>query len=150
MPLFVILIPFVTFKIGEFTTRLAIMAYAIVPAIRYAEYALRSVPAQVVEAATCFGCTPTQLLWRVKLPFAMPVIMLEFNQIIMFGLAMVVSAALGGTNGLGQQVYIGLGDGDFAVGIVAGISIAVITIIAGRMAQGVSHGWQERLGLDSR
>ena len=36
MPLFVILIPFVMiFKIGEFTALLAIIAYAIVPAIRY-------------------------------------------------------------------------------------------------------------------
>ena len=95
MPLFVILIPFVMiFKIGEFTALLAIMAYAVVPAIRYAEHALRNVPASVVEAATCFGCTRSQLLWRVKLPLAMPVIMLGLNQTIMFGIAMLVIAAL--------------------------------------------------------
>ena len=97
----------------EFTALLAIMAYAVVPAIRYAEHALRNVPAEVVEAATCFGCTRTQLLWRVKMPLAMPVIMLGLNQTIMFGIAMLVIAALVGTNGLGQRVYIGLGDGDF-------------------------------------
>ena len=143
MPLFVILIPFVMiFKIGEFTTLLAIMAYAVVPAIRYAEHALRSVPAQVVEATTCFGCTRTQLLWRVKLLFAMPVIMLELNQTIVFGIAMLVSAALVGTNGLG--------DGDFGVSIIAEIGMAFIAIIADRMTQGVSRAWQERLGLDSR
>ena len=100
-----LLIPFVMiFKIGEFTALLAIMAYAIVPAIRYAEHGLRNVPAAVVEAATCFGCTRRQLLWRVKLPIAMPVMMLGLNQTIMFGIAMLVIAALVGTNGLGQQV----------------------------------------------
>ena len=151
MPLFVILIPFVMiFKIGEFTALLAIMAYAVVPAIRYAEHALRNVPAGVVEAATCFGCTRRQLLWRVKLPLAMPVIMLGLNQTIMFGIAMLVIAALVGTNGLGQRVYIGLGDGDFGVGIVAGIGMAFIAMIADRMTQGMSRAWQERLGLNPR
>ena len=151
MPLFVILIPFVMiFKIGEFTALLAIMAYAVVPAIRYAEHALRHVPAHVVEAATCFGCTRSQLLWRVKLPLAMPVIMLGLNQTIMFGIAMLVIAALVGTNGLGQQVYIGLGNGDFGVGIVAGVGMAIIAMIADRMTQGMSRAYQERLGLDAR
>ena len=148
MPLFVLLIPFVMiFKIGEFTALLAIMAYAIVPAIRYAEHGLRNVPADVVEAATCFGCTRPQLLWRVKLPLAMPVIMLGLNQTIMFGIAMLVIAALVGTNGLGQQVYIGLSDGDFGVGIVAGIGMAFIAMIADRMTQGLSRTYEERFGL---
>ncbi len=148
MPLFVLLIPFVMiFKIGEFTALLAIMAYATVPAIRYAEHGLRNVPADVVEAATCFGCTRRQLLWRVKLPLAMPVIMLGLNQTIMFGIAMLVIAALVGTNGLGQQVYIGLGDGDFGVGMVAGIGMAFIAMIADRMTQGMSRTYQERFGL---
>ena len=151
MPLFVILIPFVMiFKIGEFTALLAIMAYAVVPAIRYAEHALRNVPAEVVEAATCFGCTRRQLLWRVRLPLAMPVIMLGLNQTIMFGIAMLVIAALVGTNGLGQRVYIGLGDGDFGVGIVAGVGMAFIAMIADRMTQGMSRAWQRKLGLSTR
>ena len=86
----------------------------------------------------------------MKLPFAMPVLMLEFNQTIMFGIAMVVSAAPVGTNRLGQHVYIGRGDGDIGVGIVAGISMAVIAIVAARMTRGGCRAWQERLGLDSR
>ena len=148
MPLFVLLIPFVMiFKIGEFTALLAIMAYAVVPAIRYAEHGLRNVPADLVEAATCFGCTRRQLLWRVKLPLAMPVMMLGLNQTIMFGIAMLVIAALVGTNGLGQQVYIGLSDGDFGVGIVAGLGMAFIAMIADRMTQGLSRAYEERFGL---
>ena len=148
MPLFVILIPFVMiFKIGEFTALLAIMAYAVVPAIRYAEHGLRQVPADVVEAATCFGCTRRQLLWRVKLPLAMPVMMLGLNQTIMFAIAMLVIAALVGTSGLGQQVYIGLSDGDFGVGIVAGLGMAFIAMIADRMTQGLSRTYASRFGL---
>ena len=82
----------------------------------------------------------------MKLPLAMPVIMLGLNQTIMFGIAMLVIAALVGTNGLGQRVYIGLGDGDFGVGIVSGIGMAFIAMIADRMTQGLSRAYQVRVG----
>ena len=150
MPLFVILIPFVMiFKIGEFTALLAVMAYATVPAIRYTEHGLRSVPNSVLEAATSLGCTRLQLLRRVKIPLALPVIMLGLNQTIMFGIAMLVIAALVGTNGLGQLVYIGLADGEFGIGISAGIGMAMIAIIADRLTQAWSRKRQEELGLDA-
>ncbi|MEM6578679.1 MAG: ABC transporter permease subunit [Pseudomonadota bacterium] len=148
MPLFVILIPFVMiFKIGEFTALLAIMAYAIVPAIRYTEHGLRSIPVHITEAATAIGCTRFQMLWRVKLPLALPVMMLGLNQTIIFAIAMLVIAALVGTDGLGQQVYIGLGNGDFGVGIVAGIGMAIIAMIADRMTMAWSRKRQKSLGL---
>ena len=148
MPLFVLLIPFVMiFKIGEFTALLAIIAYAIVPAIRYGEHGLRSLPDTVIEAATMIGATRSQMLWQVKIPLALPVMMLGLNQTIMYGIAMLVIAALVGTNGLEQIVYIGLSDGDFGVGIVAGIGMAIIAIIADRMTNAWSRKRQQELGL---
>ena len=148
MPPFVILIPFVMiFKIGEFTALLAIIAYAIVPAIRYAEHGLRNLPAEVLEAARSMGCTRWQMLWQVKLPLALPVIMLGLNQTIMYGISMLVIAAVVGTSGLGQRVYIGLGDGDFGVGIVAGIGMAIIAMLADRMTNAWSRSRQEAFGL---
>lgn len=141
MPLFVLLIPIVMFfQIGEFTAMLAIVAYAYVPAFRYAEHGIRTVPRDAVEAARSMGCTPWQLLWRVKLPLSLPNIMLGLNQTIMYGLAMLVIAALVGTNGLGQQVYIGLSKGDFGIGIIAGIGMALIAIVADRMCQAWRRG----------
>ncbi len=144
MPLFVILIPIVmVFKIGEFTALLAIMAYSYVPAFRYAEHGLKNVPHDVVEAARSMGCTPGQLLWRVKLPLALPNIMLGLNQTIMYAIAMLVIAALVGTNGLGQQVYIGLSKGDVGIGLVAGAGMAIIAMMADRMCQAAQRKLEE-------
>lgn len=149
MPLFVILIPFVmVFKIGEFTALLAVIAYAIVPAIRYTEHGLRNLPGEVIEAAETIGCSRWQMLLRVKLPLALPAIMLGLNQTIIYGIGMLVIAALVGTNGLGQQIYIGLGDGDFGVGMTAGIGMAAIAMIADRMTQAISRRRQEKYGLE--
>lgn len=149
MPLFVILIPFVMiFKIGEFTALLAIIAYAIVPAIRYTEHGLRNLPEGVIEAAKMMGCTKRQLLWSVKIPLALPVMMLGLNQTIMYGIAMLVIAALVGTKGLEQVVYIGLSDGNFGVGLIAGMGLAIIAMIADRMTQAWSKKQQKDLELE--
>lgn len=148
MPLFVILIPFVmVFKIGEFTALLAIIAYSIVPAIRYAEHGLRNLPKETMEAAQAIGATRMQQLLQVKLPLATPSIMLGLNQTIMFGISMLVITALVGTDDLGQQIYIGLGDGDFGVGMIAGLGMAIIAMIADRITQNVSRNMQAKLGL---
>jgi glycine betaine/proline transport system permease protein len=148
MPLFVLLIPILMiFKVGEFTALLAICLYAVVPAQRYAETALRGLPLNVIEAATSMGCTPRQLLFQVKLPLALPGLMLGLNQTIMYGISMLVITALVGTKELGQQVYVGLSDGDFGVGFVAGLGMAVIAMIADRMTQAWSRRKKLELGL---
>lgn len=146
MPPFVLLIPvLMLFKVGEFTAMLAIISYAIVPAIRYVEHGLRSVPENIVEAATQVGCTSGQLLLQVKLPIALPVIMLGLNQTIMYGLAMLVIAALVGTQGLGQQIYLALTQADMGRGIVTGVSMALIAMVADRIIQAFSRKWQASL-----
>ena len=148
IPLFVILIPFVMlFKIGDFTALLAIIIYAIVPSIRYAEHGIRNLPSEVIDASKMMGSTKTQLLFLVKLPLALPVIMLGLNQTIMYGIAMLVIAALIGTNGLEQIVFIGLTDGNMGKGLVAGLSMAIIAMIVDRITKTISEKRSEALGL---
>ncbi len=150
MPLFVILIPFLMFfQIGEFTAFLAIIAYAIVPTIRYTEHGLRNVPLDTVEAAQSMGCTKRQILWEVKMPLAIPEIMLGLNQTVLFALAMLVISALVGTKGLGQSVYIALGKADPGLGMVAGLGMALIAIIADRIIQSWSLKRKEKLGIST-
>ena len=55
--------------------------------------------------------------------------------------------ALVGTSDLGQEIYIGLNNGDFGVGITAGIGMAILAMIADRMTQGYSRKRQEEFGL---
>ena len=149
IPLFVILIPFVMlFKIGDFTALLAIIIYAIVPSIRYAEHGIRNLPNEVIEASKMMGATTIQILFLVKMPLAMPVIMLGLNQTIMYGIAMLVIAALIGTNGLEQIVFIGLTDGNMGKGFVAGISMAIIAMIVDRITRTISEKRSAALGLE--
>ncbi|NHB78135.1 ABC transporter permease [Rhodobacter calidifons] len=134
LPSFVYLIPVVMlFRVGDFSAMIAVVLYAVVPAIRYAAMGIRGVDPQLVEAGIVSGCTRGQLMRKVKLPLAMPSILLGLNQTIMLALSMLVITALVGTRDLGQEVYIALTKANAGKGIVAGLAVAFIAIMSDRI-----------------
>ena len=148
IPLFVFLIPvLMVFQIGEFSAFLAIIAYAVVPMIRYTRHGLTETPAEMLEAATASGATTWQILKDVRAPYAAPTILLGLNQTILYAFAMLVIAALIGTTGLGQSIYLALGSADVGLGISAGAAMAILALIADRMVQGFAEERRRALGL---
>ncbi|WP_272006167.1 ABC transporter permease [Roseovarius sp. ZX-A-9] len=148
LPSFVYLIPVVMlFRVGDFSAMIAVVLYALAPAVRYAAHGIRAIEPQMIEAGLVSGCTRRQLLWRVKLPLAAPSLLLGLNQTIMLALSMLVITALVGTRDLGQEVYIALTKANTGQGIVAGLSVAFIAIIADRIVSAMARHSKERLGL---
>jgi glycine betaine/proline transport system permease protein len=82
----------------------------------------------------------------VQLPLALPEIMLGINQTIMMALAMLIICAMIGTRDLGQEVFIALSKADAGRGIVAGLAIAFIGIIADRLITAGAMRLRQRLG----
>ncbi len=149
LPSFVYLIPVIMlFSVGDFSALIAIVLYAIVPAIRYTDHGIRQVSATVVEAARSMGCTRRQVLRRVQLPLALPDIMLGVNQTLMMGLSMLVITALVGTRDLGQETLIALSKVDPGRGITAGICVAFIAITADRLINAWAQRRKRELGLN--
>ena len=150
LPSFVYLIPVVMlFRVGDFSAMIAVVLYALAPAVRYAAHGLRSIDPQMIEAGKVAGCTEWQLLWRVKLPLATPSLLLGLNQTVMLALSMLVITALVGTRDLGQEVYIALTKANTGQGIVAGLSVAFIAIIVDRIVAALARRSRERLGLEA-
>lgn len=150
LPSFVYLMPIVMlFRVGDFTAMIAVVAYAIAPAIRYTVLGLQSVDPRLIEAGRAMGCTPWQILTRIRLRMALPEILLGLNQTIMFALSMLVITALVGTRDLGQDVYIALTKANAGNGLVAGLAIAFIAIIADRLLSAAAARAKARLGLDA-
>ena len=148
IPLFVFLIPvLMVFLHGDFSAFLAIIMYAIVPAIRYTEHGIRNVPAEIVEAARSFGTTRAQRLFQVELPLALPEIMLGLNQVVVFALAMLIVSSLLGTHDLGQKIYEALTRAQTGKGLVAGFAIALVAMIADRIIQAWATRRKRELGL---
>ena len=148
LPSFVYLMPAVMLlRVGDFTAMVAVVAFALVPAIRYTVMGLHGVDPRLIEAARAMGCTRAQILTRVKLRLALPEIMLGLNQTIMFALSMLVITALVGTRDLGQEVYTALAKAEAGRGLVAGLCVAFIAIIADRLIQAAAARARARLGL---
>ena len=133
LPTFVYLIPaIVFFGLGMVPGLIATVIFVLPAPIRLTYLGVSSTPIALLEAATAFGATPKQRLWKVELPYALPQIMAGLNQTIMLSLSMVVIAALVGANGLGVPVIRALNSVNTALGFESGFIIVVVAILLDR------------------
>ena len=147
-PSFIYLIPVIMlFQVGDVAAITAIVIYAAIPIVRYTIFGLRGVPAETIEAAVTAGCTPRQILWKVRMPLAFPEIMLGVNQTIMFGLFMVIIAAFIGTKDLGQEIFRALTFNDAGKGLVIGLCVAFIGLTVDCLVTEWSAQRKRQLGL---
>ncbi|OCX59968.1 choline ABC transporter permease subunit [Thioclava sp. SK-1] len=130
LPTFVYLIPAVIFfGLGAVPGLIATVIFALPASIRLTYLGIASTPTALSEAATAFGATPMQRLWKVELPSAFPQIMVGLNQTIMLSLSMVVIATLVGAGGLGTPVLNGLNRMKPDLGFESGFVIVALATV---------------------
>ena len=136
LPTFVYLIPtLVLFGLGVVPGLISTVVFALPAPIRLTHLGVTSVPRALVEAGEAFGATRRQLLWKVELPAAKPMILAGITQCIMLSLSMVVIAALVGAGGLGVPVVRALNTVRVDTGFEAGIAIVLLAIILDRVCR---------------
>lgn len=136
IPAFVYLIPVIMLLgIGKAPALLAVCIYAMPPVIRLTDLGIRLVDKDVLEAADAFGASPSQKMFRVQLPLALPNLFAGVNQTIMMALAMVVVASLIGAQGLGSNVLKAVNNQYLTLGIMNGSAIVAIAIVFDRVSQ---------------
>jgi glycine betaine/proline transport system permease protein len=134
LPTFVYLIPaIIFFGLGMVPGLIATVIFVLPAPIRLTYLGVSTTPMTLLEAATAFGATPRQRLWKVELPYAFPQIMAGLNQTIMLSLSMVVIAAYVGADGLGKPVVQALSRVDTSLGFESGFVIVVVAIVLDRM-----------------
>ena len=137
MPRFIYLIPgVIIFGIGDVPGVIATMTLAVPPPVRLTALGIMQVDGEVIEAGEAFGCSRWQLLRKVKLPLALPSIVLGVNQCIMMSLSMVVIAAMIGGGGLGEEILMAISLLSAGQGLVAGLGVIVIAIFIDRACKG--------------
>jgi glycine betaine/proline transport system permease protein len=133
LPTFVYLIPtLVLFGLGVAPGLVATIVFAAPTVIRLTYIGISRVPTNLLEAGQAFGGSKSQVLWKIELPSAAPVIMESLTQCIMLSLSMVVVAALVGADGLGKPVVLALSSVNVPLGLEAGLSIVILAIILDR------------------
>ncbi len=139
MPAFVYLIPAIFFfGTGATPAAMAVIIYALPPAVRLTNLGIRQVPATMIEAAQSYGATSLQMLLKVKLPQALPSIVLGVNQTIMMALGLVVLAVFIGGGGLGEQVWKALTRLRVGWAFEGGLCIVFMAILFDRLSYAVT------------
>ena len=106
LALFVTLLPIT--GLGTTTALIGLVAYTLLIFIRNTVAGLDGVPEDAMEAARGMGYTRRQILWRVEVPLAMPVIMAGVRIAAVSTVALVTITALIGLGGLGHFILEGL------------------------------------------
>ena len=89
---------------GNVTAIVALTAYTQVIIFRNVVNGLANVPADAVDAATGMGMAPTQRLFRVEVPLAMPEILAGLRIAAATTVGLAAFAFLAGAGGLGKQI----------------------------------------------
>lgn len=136
MPAFVYLIPAaMLFGLGLAPALLATVVFSLPPVVRLTAMGFRQVGQDVVEAASLLGANRWQVLWRVKLPQALPVIMTGVSQTIMMALSMVIIASMVGAGGLGSEVLSAIQRLDVGQGTASGLCVVLLAIVVDRITE---------------
>lgn len=136
MPPYIYLLPGIALLgYGPATAMAATSLVALPPALRLTAHGIRTTPVQFLELGTAMGMTPMGVLFKIRLPLAMPSILAGVNQSLMLGFGMVVIAGIVGSGGLGQTIYDAVRLLQVGRSIDAGIAIVVLSIILDRFSQ---------------
>lgn len=147
-PSFIYLIPVIMlFGVNDVAVVAAVVVFAAVPLVRYTIEGLRNVPGELIEAADMSGATRRQVLWHVRLPMALPTMLVGANQSVMFSLFMVIIAAFIGTQDLGQEMQRALSSTDVGKGLVLGFAVAFMGLMTDHLITRWSVARKQALGL---
>ncbi len=125
----IIALIFIFVGIGVKPAIIALSIYSLVPIIFNTTSGILSVRQNIIEAGRGMGLTQNQLLWKVKIPIALPVIMggIRSSATIIIGSA-TVAAVIGG-GGLGDFIFIGLRMHKPEMLISGAVTVSLLAII---------------------
>ena len=123
-----ILIPFT--GIGNKTAIIALTIYGIMPMVRNTYAGITGVDPDIIEAAKGMGSTEKQILFRIKLPLAMGVILAGIRNMVVMVIAVTGIASFVGAGGLGVAIYRGITIYNPAMTAAGSILIALLALIS--------------------
>ena len=101
-----LLIPLV--GLGPSNAIIAMVAFSLLVLVRNIATGIRQVPQDVVDSARGMGMGPAQILWRVELPLALPLVVAGLRVAAVTVISVSVVAAYVNAGGLGTLIFNGI------------------------------------------
>lgn len=130
LALFAFLVPYT--GLSFLTAEIGLVSYTLLILIRNIVAGLDGVPEDAREAARGMGYSERQLLWKVELPLARPVIMAGIRIATVTTIGLVTVTALIGLGGLGQFILLGIRQ-FFPTASLLGAALSVVLAICAEL-----------------
>ncbi len=116
-------------SIGFLPVVIALTLYGLLPIIRNTYTAIREVDPAIIEAGRGMGMSEMQILTRVKLPLAVPVIMAGLRQAVVMNIGIAAIGSYIGAGGLGQPIFRGIANYRTDLILIGAIFVSLLAII---------------------
>jgi len=137
-----LLIPVV--GLGKSNAIICMVAFSLMILIRNVAAGIREVPEEVTDAARGMGMRPTEVLFRVELPLALPVIVAGLRIAAVTVISVTVVGAYVNAGGLGTLIFSGMSN-DFAPKIWTGaITACALAVVADLSLARLERGLKAR------
>lgn len=134
--------------IGNRTAVIALTVYGLLPVVRNTYIGITGIEKSTIEVAEGLGSTRWQLLYKIQLPLALPVILAGIRNMVVMIIALGGISSFIGAGGLGVAVYRGITTNNMTLTVAGSILIALIALAAdfliGRLEKRIRRKW--RLG----
>ena len=130
--------------LGKSNAIICMVAFSLMILIRNVAAGIREVPEEVTDAARGMGMRPTEVLFRVELPLALPVIVAGLRIAAVTVISVTVVGAYVNAGGLGTLIFSGMSN-DFAPKIWTGaITACALAVVADLSLARLERGLKAR------
>lgn len=115
--------------VGKMPAILALVIYSLLPILRNTILGMEGVDFNVVDAAKGMGMNSIQIIFKVQLPLAVPVLFSGIRLSATYVLAWATIASYIGAGGMGDFIFAGLNSYNIPLILVGTISITTLTLL---------------------
>ena len=134
--------------IGNRTAIIALTVYGLLPIVRNTYTGLTTVDATILEVAEGLGSDGRQMMFRIRFPLALPVIISGFRNMVVMIIAMGGIASFIGAGGLGVAIYRGITTYNMTLTAAGAILIALLALVSDRLLSLAEKAVNRRYGIE--
>ena len=131
-------------SIGYLPAIMALTLYSILPVLRNTVIGIGEVDPALTEAARGVGMTDRQMLWRVELPVALPVIVAGIRTATVWTVGMATLSTPIGAPSLGNYIFSGLQTRNYSSVLVGCVASAVLALVLDGLVRALEVSVRER------
>ncbi len=131
--------------IGFKSALIALVIYGLLPIIRNTYVGITEVDPFLIESAIGMGTTNGQLLYKVQLPLALPVIFAGFRTMVIMTIALGAIASFIGAGGLGVAIWRGITTYFPEMTVAGSLLVALLAIVIDLILGGIEKNIKKKI-----